>query len=76
MKLSKSNRDSEPLSNAIARYGQTFGGGGIFAFVIMPDGSGFHCVPAGESMDAERLNRDQMIEKLIELFGASVFRTN
>ena len=73
----KARHDTEDHADAVARYHrQSHSGGDLFALVVMPDGSGFHCVPAGESMDAERLNREQMIEKLIELFGASVFRTN
>ncbi|APG91056.1 hypothetical protein [Sinorhizobium americanum] len=66
----------EDLADALARDSKRFFGGDLFAVVIMPDGTGFHCVPAGESMDAERLSRDEMIEKLIELFGPSAFRTN
>ncbi|MDW9440919.1 hypothetical protein GOA54_05775 [Sinorhizobium meliloti] len=68
--------ESQTLADEFAHYRQSFAGGGVFALVTMPDGSGFLCQPAGENMDAERLTRDQMLEKLTELYGLSAFRRN
>ncbi|MDX0598876.1 hypothetical protein GOL96_24930 [Sinorhizobium medicae] len=66
----------EPLPEAIARHRRSFGDG-VFALIVMPDGSGFHCVPNGEAMDAERLTRDEMAAALVEkIYGLAAFRGN
>ncbi|WP_234838828.1 hypothetical protein [Sinorhizobium meliloti] len=65
----------ELLPDAVARYRHAFGGAGIWAVVIMPDGSSFLCREAdGGAMDAERLDHRQTIAKLIEMYGLSAFK--
>ncbi|MDX0257770.1 hypothetical protein GOC32_22790 [Sinorhizobium meliloti] len=65
----------ELLPDAVARHRHAFGGGGIWAVVIMPDGSSFLCREAdGGAMDAERLDHRQTIAKLIEMYGLSAFK--
>ncbi|MQX33288.1 hypothetical protein [Sinorhizobium meliloti] len=65
----------ELLPDAVARHRHAFGGSGIWAVVIMPDGSSFVCREAdGGAMDAERLDHRQTISKLIEIFGLNAFR--
>ncbi|MDW9595762.1 hypothetical protein GOA63_26660 [Sinorhizobium meliloti] len=77
MKLSKSPLDSEPLSDAIARRRQGFSGGGIFALVVAPDGSGLICCPvAGKTTGCERLSRDDMVQALTEVYGLAAFKGN
>ncbi|MGH0213679.1 hypothetical protein NKY66_07140 [Sinorhizobium meliloti] len=77
MTLPKFLRDSEPLSGAIAHHRQGFSGGGIFALVIAPDGSGLICRPVvGETTDCERLSRNEVVQALTELYGLTAFNGN
>ena len=65
----------EPLPSAVARHRHAFeGDGGTYAVVIMPDGSSFVCRPDGDQMDAEHLDYQQTISKLIEIYGLSAFK--
>ncbi|WP_234838110.1 hypothetical protein [Sinorhizobium medicae] len=65
----------ELLPEAVQRHRHAFGGGGIWAVVIMPDGSSFLCREAdGGAMDAERLDHRQTIAKLIEMYGLSALK--
>ncbi|MBD9507935.1 hypothetical protein IB277_14775 [Ensifer sp. ENS07] len=65
----------EPLPEAIARHRHAFEGGNAFALLIMPDGSSFFCREAGgEDMNAEHLDYQQTIARLIEIYGLSAFK--
>jgi hypothetical protein len=71
----KSLRDSKPQSDSIPRR-RSFSGGDLFALVVMPDGTGFFCVPVDDEMAATRLSRDEMIKKLIEVYGSGTDLSN
>ncbi|MDX0719337.1 hypothetical protein GOD64_10845 [Sinorhizobium medicae] len=47
----------------------------VFVLAVLPSGESFLCRPAGgESMSSARLNRQQTVEALIELYGLAAFR--
>lgn len=66
---------AEPLPEAFARHRESLdGAAGLHVIIIFPDGSGMRAWPVGSGLEAERLNRDEAIAALTELYGLSAFR--
>ncbi|UFX00307.1 hypothetical protein SmedWSM1115_10825 [Sinorhizobium medicae WSM1115] len=67
--------EEESLPEAFERH-HSFGGGGLFALIIMPDGSGFHVVPDAdmETAQSTRLSSAEMLAEIMQLYGVSAFK--
>lgn len=65
------------LADEFVRHRRGFAGGDVYILAVMPDGRGFRCYPVESALEAEELNRDEMIAAIIELYGGlAPLRTN
>ncbi|RVG08624.1 hypothetical protein [Sinorhizobium meliloti] len=70
--------EEESLPEAFERSRHSFGGGGLFAIIVLPDGSSFRVVPDAdmETAQSTRLSSAETIAELMMLYGVSAFRVN